>query len=243
MKSIVIIGASSGIGHECAKFFISKGWKVAVAARREELLKPLKSLSPATVTTFSIDVTREDAGDTLREIIKTQEDVDVIFNVAGIGKQNASLDYQIENATIQTNVAGFTRIIDTSFNYFKQRKNGGHIAMISSIAGTKGLGVAPSYSATKRFQNTYIDALDQLAHIKGYNIRFTDIRPGFVATSFLDNEHRYPMLVSPEKVAAKIVDAIESGTRVKVIDLRYSILTFFWSLIPRWLWVRLPIKN
>lgn len=243
MKSIVIIGASSGIGHKCAKFFISKGWKVAVAARREELLKPLKSLSPATVTTFSIDVTREDAGDTLREIIKTQEDVDVIFNVAGIGKQNASLDYQIENATIQTNVAGFTRIIDTSFNYFKQRKNGGHIAIISSIAGTKGLGVAPSYSATKRFQNTYIDALDQLAHIKGYNIRFTDIRPGFVATSFLDNEHRYPMLLSPEKVAAKIVDAIESGTRVKVIDLRYSILTFFWSLIPRWLWVRLPIKN
>ena len=49
-------------------------------------------------------------------------------------------------------------MVDTAFMYFK-KNGGGHLAVISSIAGTKGLGVAPAYSATKRFQNTYIDAL------------------------------------------------------------------------------------
>ncbi len=118
----------------------------------------------------------------------------------------------------------------------------GHIAVISSIAGTKGLGSAPAYSATKRFQNTYIDALDQLAHMKKLNISFTDIRPGFVATPLLKDD-KYPLLMHTSQVASQIVKAISRRKRVAIIDWRYQLIVFFWKLIPGWLWVRLPVRN
>ncbi|MBQ1197684.1 MAG: SDR family NAD(P)-dependent oxidoreductase, partial [Spirochaetaceae bacterium] len=58
---------------------------------------------------------------------------------------------RIDTRTTLTNVVGFTRIVDAAFNYFKAEKKAGQIAVISSIAGTKGLGVAASYSASKRY--------------------------------------------------------------------------------------------
>lgn len=76
-----------------------------------------------------------------------------------------------------------------------------------SIAGTKGLGIAPAYSATKRFQNTYIQCLAQLSAMTRANITFTDIRPGFVDTDLLRSGN-YPMLMRPEKTARMIVDAL-----------------------------------
>lgn len=243
MKTIVIIGASSGIGYQCARMFIEKGWRVAVAARREHLLQPLKELAPDRVNTYRIDITDSDSAQTLQQILDNEADADVIFNVAGIGKQNSMLDSNIEEATLSTNVIGFTRITDQAFKYFSTRKSGGHIAAITSIAGTKGLGAAASYSASKRFQNTYLDALDQLAHIRNLNIAFTDIRPGFVDTDLLSDEHHYPMMLDAGKVAKTIVKSIEKRKRTVVIDKKYALLTFFWRLIPQSIWVRLKIKN
>lgn len=104
------------------------------------------------------------------------------------------------------------------------------------------MGSAPAYSATKRFQNTYIEALEQLARMQHYPIRFTDIRPGFVATDLLKGG-RYPMLMQAPKVAARIVRAIDRRQTVAVIDGRYRVLVFFWRLIPRWLWKRMPVRN
>jgi short-subunit dehydrogenase len=115
------------------------------------------------------------------------------------------------------------------------------LAVISSIAGTKGMGSAPAYSATKRFQNTYIDALAQLAHMQNLNIRFTDIRPGFVATALLNDGNKYPMLMNPERVANHIVRALNHHKRMVIIDKRYALLVFFWRLIPQWLWERMKI--
>ena len=115
--------------------------------------------------------------------------------------------------------------------------------MISSIAGTKGLGVAPAYSATKRFQNTYIDALEQLATMQKLDIRFTDIRPGFVATSLLNDGKNYPMLMKTSYAAKLIVKALKRNKRIAVIDWKYSILVFFWKLIPRCIWKRMKVKN
>ena len=168
--------------------------------------------------------------------------MDVFLLSAGIGKQNAALQSGIELATAETNVLGFIRMVDTAYAYFRE-KGGGHLAVISSIAGTKGLGAAPAYSATKRFQNTYIEALAQLARMQRLNIHFTDIRPGFVDTDLLGDDKKYPLLMSPSKVATSIIRAIERRKPVCTIDIRYRILVFFWRLIPRFLWERLPVKN
>ena len=167
--------------------------------------------------------------------------MDIFLLSSGIGKQNYTLQSEIELATAATNVAGFIHMTNAAYHYFEQQGYG-HIAVISSIAGTKGLGAASAYSATKCFQNTYIDALDQLARMNKLNISFTDIRPGFVATPLL-KDNSYPMLMKATDVAKDIVKAISKKKRVAIIDWKYRILVFFWRLIPRWIWVRLPIRN
>lgn len=242
MKSIIIIGASSGIGRSTARIFAQKGWKVIATARRTDKLEELRNEAPDLITTASIDVTEDGADTRLTDIINENGGVDVIMNVAGIGKQNKGMDTSIETATSETNSTGFMRMVSAAFRYFAD-KGGGHIAVVSSIAGTKGLGSAPAYSATKRMQNTYIDALDQLARMRKLNIKFTDIRPGFVRTALLDDNHDYPLQMDVDKVAAEAVRAIEKKKRVCVIDWRYRIVTALWSLAPRWLWVRLPIQT
>lgn len=118
---------------------------------------------------------------------------------------------------------------------------GGQIAVISSIAGTRGLGAAPAYSATKRMQNTYIDALAQLARMERLPIRFTDIRPGFVDTPLL-RDGRYPLLMPVDYAAKRIVRAIERRKRRAVIDWRYALLVLLWRALPAWLWERLPVR-
>ena len=235
MKRVIIIGASSGMGQEVAKLFIADGFTVGVAARREDRLQALKHLAPDRVEVAIIDVTAEDAPDRLRGLIYRLGGMDLFFYASGIGKQNRTLSPDIEMNTVNTNGMGFTRMIGEAYRYFAERGEG-HIAAITSIAGTKGLGPAPSYSATKAMQNVYLQALEQQANARGLKIRFTDIRPGFVDTDLLKGDFHYPMMLKPEKVARSIVKAINSKRHIKVIDWRYALMTAFWRRIPRHLW-------
>ena len=241
-KKVIIIGATSGIGREVALIYIAQGWKVGVAGRREAELEALRSAYPEQVSAQALDVTKEDAPQKLQALIEQVGGMDVFLLSSGIGKQNPTLETGLELTTAATNVEGFIRMTNAAFHYFEQQGHG-HLAVISSIAGTKGLGAAPAYSATKGFQNIYMDALDQLARMKKLNIRFTDIRPGFVATPLLNNQKRYPMLMDAPIVALDIVSAIEKKKRVAIIDWKFRLLVGFWRLIPKWIWLRLPIKN
>lgn len=241
MKKAIIIGASSGIGQEVARLLVRQGWHIGIAGRREGVLRCMQQASPGQIEIQCLDVTKDDAALRLNELIARLGGMDLFFLSSGVGHQNRNLEPGVELNTARTNVEGFIRMITAAFGYFK-KTGGGHIAVISSIAGTKGLGVAPAYSATKRFQNTYIDALAQLSQMQRLNIRFTDIRPGFVATDLLKSG-KYPMLMQASKVALRIVKALKRKKRVVVIDRRYWLVVFFWQMIPRWLWERLPIKN
>ena len=241
-KRAVIMGATSGIGYEVARLLLSEGWKLGLAGRREENLRKLQSEFPGQVCIKAIDVKDEDAGNALFSLIDELGGMDMYFHSSGIGHQNANLDADIELNTLETNGTGFTRMVGAAFRYFRD-KGKGHIAVISSIAGTKGLGIAPAYSATKRFQNTYIDALEQLASMKKLDIRFTDIRPGFVATNLLNDGKKYPMLMKTDYTARLIVKALNRKKRIDVIDWKYRILVFFWRLIPRCVWKRMSVKN
>jgi len=236
MKRAIIVGASSGIGMEVAKRLKVEGWTIGVAARREERLR---ELFPDDVA-MPIDVLADDAPDQLMALVEALGGVELYFHAAGIGWQNPQLDRDKEMATVATNALGFTQMVDAMLGYMAEH-GGGHIAVISSIAGTKGLGAAPAYSATKAFQNKYIEALEQLATMRKLDIRFTDIRPGFVATPLLDGKS-FPMLMRSDYVARKIVGAINSGRRVATIDWRWRIVVGLWRLIPRCIWCQLDIK-
>ena len=238
-KNIIIMGATSGIGLEVARLFHRQGHTVAIAGRRLENLKQI-SAELGTCLYAQIDVTDTQAPLHLQKLIERLGGMDIYLHVSGIGKQNRQLDSAIELSTVETNAMGFTRLIDHVWHYFAE-KGHGHIAAVTSVAGTKGMGAAPSYSATKRYCNTYLQALAQLAGMQGLKIRFTDIRPGFVATELLSKDFHYPMLMQTEKVAHSIVRGILSGKRIVTIDWRVRILVFFWRLIPSCLWVRLKI--
>lgn len=239
-KNAVIVGASSGIGKEVAKLLLKDGWRLGVAARREEPLLELKQTAPEQVEVMNLDVTLPNAGERLLQLIDNLGGMQLYFHASGVGWQNRNLEEKIELETMQTNAVGFARMVGTAYRYFAE-KGEGHIAAITSIARTKGLGPAPAYSATKALQSTYLEALEQQAHQRGLKIRFTDIRPGFVKTPLLGDAADYPMLMSVEKVARSIVRAIYKHKHVRVIDYRYRILVFFWKLIPRFIWRKVKI--
>lgn len=234
-KKAIVIGASSGIGLEVAKLLVGAGWTVGVGARRVERMQQIGA-----VAVEQIDVTESNATAALQQLIDKTGGMDLFFYASGIGKQNRELHEDIELATMQTNALGFTRMIGAAYRHFALQGNG-HIAAITSIAGTKGLGPAPAYSATKAMQATYLQALEQQSNKRGLDIRITDIRPGFVDTALLSGDVRYPMMLRPERVAKEIVAAINQQSHVRIIDWKYRILTAFWRRIPRFVWRRMKL--
>ena len=230
------------MGFRCGVLLAEVGMDKDVFDGFADKLKTLQEAAPERITVQTLDVTQEDASEHLQQLIAQTGGMDLFLLSSGVGKENPELLPDTEDRTLATNALGFTRMVTAAFRYFRAH-GGGHIAVITSVAGTKGMGAAPAYSATKRFQNTYIDALSQLARTQRLPIRFTDIRPGFVATDILDNAKHYPMLMQPEQVAKQIVRALRRRRRVVVIDWRYAVLVFFWRLIPRWLWERMTVGN
>jgi short-subunit dehydrogenase len=83
--------------------------------------------------------------------------------------------------------------------------------------------------------------LEQQAHARGLDIHFTDIRPGFVDTALLNGDFHYPMLMQPEMVARKIMQAIKRKKHICVIDWKYRLLTMLWRRIPRFIWRRMKL--
>lgn len=248
-RKAIVMGASSGMGRLVAERLLRDGWTVGAAARRLEALKTIGhqngALTPSTqhprLITARIDITETDADKQLGELIQRLGGVDLYFHSSGIGKMNPELEPDIELDTVSTNALGFTRMVGAAFRYMAAH-GGGHIAVISSIAGVKGLGPAPSYSATKAFDKTYIQALEQLSYTRHLNIRFTDIKPGFVDTPLL-GDTRFPMTMSPEYVADRIIRAVYHHRHIQIIDWRWKIVVALWRRLPRALWRRLKLVS
>ncbi len=239
MPNAIVMGATSGLGLEVAKILARKGFNVGVAGRRSDRLQKIVNEVDGIVAYESIDVTNVDAVDGLFHLINKLGGVDLYFHSSGIGWQNKELQQYKELDTVQTNCTGFTRMVSAMFNYFAAH-GGGHLACISSIAGTMGLGAAPAYSASKAFNQHYLEALCQLASMRNLNIHISDIRPGFVATDLIAGSN-YPLQLDAHDVAEIIVKALKKHKSVVTIDWRYRLLVAFWRLIPRRLWVKMKI--
>ena len=243
MKAI-IIGATSGIGLELATQLAEQGWELGVGGRRVEELVKLSARYGAKVQYEQIDITADNATRQLDALLKKVPLPDLFLHVAGIGYHNRSLEAEKELATVRTNCEGMVRMVTHFVAYVRNHEeyNDGHkahLAVVSSIAGTKGLGAAPAYSATKRMESTYLQALAQLSRMDKIPLRITDIRPGFVATVLLDKNRRYPMLLSRQDAARHILRGIRRHKRVVTVDWKYRILVALWRLLPRPLWERL----
>ncbi len=242
-RSAIVMGATSGIGYEVAIILASRGWRIGVAGRREDILAKMSGKIDGVVAYEVIDVNTPEAVDGLHKLIDKLGGMDLFFHSSGIGYQNTALDAGKELTTIETNCLGMARLVGEAFRYFERHpETDGQIAVISSIARTKGLGAAPAYSASKRFTSHYLESLCQLASIRNIrNIHITDIRPGFVKTPLIEGSN-FPMQLDARKVAVSIVDGIERRKQVITINWLYRLIVFFWQMIPRSIWIKMKVK-
>lgn len=249
MKTAIIIGATSGIGREVARKLAAEGWRVGAAGRRGERLEELQAECGAESVIYEVmDITRPDAVEALDRLLEKTGAPDLFLHVSGVGRQNRQLDETIDVDVMETNCTGLARMLPHILNFVKANpkytpKNKAHIAVVTSVAGTMGIGVSAAYSASKKMQSTYVSALCQLCRMEEIPAQFSDIRPGFVATDILDPKHHYPLMMTVEEAAGHILKGLKRKRRVILFDWRYRILVAFWRLIPRGLWERLNIHS
>ena len=120
-QNIIIIGATSGIGKALFEKYAADGNRIGIVGRRTHLLEELRQEHPDTTATATADITKQEeiarAIESLRAELK---DIDLAIVCSGTGDINASLDYAVERPTIDTNVIGWTFVVDTLYNIYQQ---------------------------------------------------------------------------------------------------------------------------
>jgi len=232
---IIIIGATSGLGRGTAEILAKKGHALGITGRRSEMLEEIASRFPH-IKTAKMDVTQENTISVLENLIQELGGMDMLLFSSGIGEVNMNIDCENENRTNKTNVDGFTKVACFAYHYFKNQGYG-HFAVISSVAGFRGMRGAPSYCATKGYQRLFTESLAQTAHHEKVKIKFTTIVPGFVDTDLL--KEKYPLTLSLKKAVKIIAKGLLKQKRYVYVDGKWRFIVFFMRLIPNWIWERM----
>ncbi len=230
MKKIIIIGATSGIGRALAVCYLKAGHQVGITGRRNNLLQELKQQYPHQVETECFDVTGNENIQHLNSLIKKLGGMDVFVYNSGTADVHKELHEANELNTTKTNVLGFVELTAHAFNYFVKQGHG-QVAATSSIAGNRGNGWVPSYSASKAYMSNYMEALLIKAQKLRKNISVTDIQPGFVDTPMAKGEGLF--WVAPvEKAAQQMFIAIENGKRRVYVTRRWALFGWLMRNLP-----------
>lgn len=234
MRTAIIIGASSGIGEALARALSSNGFALGLAARRRESLDALANELETPCHVVSLDV--QDTGATLVafDVLASQlGSVDLVVISAGTGAINAELDIDPDLETIRTNVHGFTAVSAHAVKHLV-KQNRGTLVGITSVAGLRGSAAGASYSASKAYQQSYLEGLRLWASRKADAVRVIDIRPGFVQTAMAKGEGLF-WVASPQKAATQILQVVRSKKDIGYITRRWRLIGTLLILMPRWL--------
>lgn len=191
MRTVLITGASSGIGAACAKNLAQEGtYRLLLCARRADRLAQLKDSILATfpqveIHTFILDVrNQEKVIKSIENLPKEWKSIDVLINNAGLSQGLDPIqdgDFGDWDRMIDTNIKGFLYVTKTVVPFLKE-SNQAHIINIGSIAGKEVYPNGNVYCATKHA----VDALNKAMRIDllPYGIKVTAINPGMVETEF-----------------------------------------------------------
>ncbi len=232
MKRAIVIGATSGIGKELAKLLAENNYLVGITGRRTELLNNLKNGKPNAFISKAFDITdTKSTIEHLETLVVELGGLDLLVISSGMGEINKELVVDIEKMTIDLNVVGFTTVCNWAFNFFEKQKYG-HLTGITSIAGLRGSGMAPAYSATKSFQIKYMESLRLKAKGTKLPIYVTDIRPGFVDTAMAKGDGLF-WVASPHKAALQIYRAIGRKREIAYVTKRWKMVALIFKLLSR----------
>ena len=231
-KKIWITGASSGIGNAVAKKFAEEGWKVAVSARRANLLNEMSE--DKNIFAFPCDVTNKNQiNETFEQIIKKFGDLDICLFSSGTydPKNEKNINAEKIKEVIKVNFFGVVECIEAVEKYFKNKKSG-QISIVSSIAGYRGLpnssGYGPSKAALTNFtESIYFD-------FKKHNVKVSLVSPGFIKTPLTDkNEFSMPFLRSPKFAADKIYQGLINSKSFEIhFPKQLTLLLKFFRILP-----------
>lgn len=232
----MIIGATSGIGKALAELYAGTDARIAVAGRREGLLRELAARHAGKFVCCACDVSRVDLLESrLDEMLGQLGGLDLVIISAGTGAPNPGLSFRLEEPALQTNVSGWTCAVDWAVRQF-ERQGSGHLVSISSVAGLRGSRVGPAYAASKAYQINYLEGMRQKVGRK--NIHVTDIRPGFVDTAMARGEGLF--WVAPvEKAGRQIFAAIRKRKKVAYVTRRWRVVAGILRWMPSSLYCRM----
>lgn len=236
--NIVIIGATSGIGKALFEKYANEDNRIGIIGRRAHLLDELYKKYPSKTFPVKADITKlEEIDQAICTLHKTLGYIDLAIACAGTGEINATLDYAVERPTIDTNVVGWTFVIDILYYIFEQQDYG-HLVAITSAGGLRGEPMAPAYSASKAYQINYMEALRKKAFINGGHIIVTDICPGLVDTAMAKGEGLF-WVMPVDKVASQIIAAIRKKKSKVYVTKRWHILAIINKFLPYCLYKRM----
>ncbi len=258
-KSILITGASSGIGEALALLYADKGIFLALNGRNSERLEAvaLKCQGQgATVESKVVDVSHQaDMNDWIKDV-NAMNPIDLVIANAGIsgGIGNHPHGEPVENARkiFDVNVNGVFNTIEPIIEIMAKRTlrstQGirGQIALVSSLAGYRGWSTAPAYTASKGAVRFYGEA--QRSPLAQQKIELNVICPGFVTSRITaKNNFSMPMKISAEKAANIIKSGLEKNKGRIAFPAPVHFVTWLISILPdsfaQWLINKAPKKQ
>ena len=241
MKLVFITGGSSGIGQALAKACLQKGWRVALVARRLEVLQSWANettqqlnLTTDRIGVFGADVQNPDSIIAAAENCMAQMGLpDVVIANAGIslGVDTAEReDLAVMRQVMDTNVLGMAATFHPFIRAMQQRGSGSLVG-IASVAGIRGLPGHAAYCASKAAAISYCESLR--GELRTSGLKVITLAPGYVATP-LTERNRYPMpfLMHADDFARQALRRIEQGSAYQVIPWPMGVVTKLLRVLP-----------
>ena len=221
MNIVWITGGSSGIGFATAKKFLNNNWKVVISSRNNEKLLRAKNLILKTEDNkelyyYQCDISdRNQVIDVVEKITKNLGGINLAILNAAAYSPNKSQNFVIENYNhlINVNLNGTLYCIESLIK--RMSDNNGHIAIISSPVGYRGLPTAGAYGLTKAGLTNLAESL--YFDLKKNNIKISVINPGFIESESTNlNSFKMPFLKSAEYAANKIFKGLTGPYKFEI---------------------------